>query len=239
MTGKSEKVRVHFPDIDGHMGRALGAVHQDDRAFLMGQGNDLFHRIGHAHDIGHVADPNQFCPVRQFTFYLLIGNGAVRQAFQIDQTGLFLPGHHLPGEDVGMVLHNGNQDLIPFPDVGHAPGVGHQIDGFGSVSGEDDLTVLRRPDKGRRGMPGLFIAVGRFHAPGVEAPQRIGVAGIIERGHFREYPGRPLGGGRVVKIDLVIPFEDREVFTIGIHQQMPPLRNGKVFPAGPVPESGG
>ena len=48
-------------------------------------------------------------------------------------------GQHEPGDDVGVVLHLGQDHDVAGAQVAAAPGVGDQVDRLGGVLGEDDL----------------------------------------------------------------------------------------------------
>ena len=62
-----------------------------------------------------------------------------------------LLGEDHPGHDVGVVLHLGEQHGVARPQVGPAPGVGHQVERLGRVLGEDDLVRrVRRADEAAR-----------------------------------------------------------------------------------------
>ena len=51
---------------------------------------------------------------------------------------LFLT-HHLPGHDVGVVLHGGDHHLVSRAETCTPERLGHQIDAFGGVAREDDF----------------------------------------------------------------------------------------------------
>ena len=46
---------------------------------------------------------------------------------------------HLPGHDVGVVLHGGDEHFVARADVRAAVGLRHEVDGFGGAAHEDDL----------------------------------------------------------------------------------------------------
>ena len=64
-------------------------------------------------------------------------------------------GQQLPGNDVAVVLHFGEQDPVAGAEVLDAPGLSHQVDALGGAAGENDLVraagvdELRRRGRGR------------------------------------------------------------------------------------------
>ncbi len=63
------------------------------------------------------------------------------------QAQVFLGGQDMPGHQVGVVLHLGQDNHIARPQVGPPPGVGHQVDRLGGVACVDHLARGRRMDK--------------------------------------------------------------------------------------------
>jgi hypothetical protein len=122
---------------------------------------------------------------------------------------------HLPGHDVGVVLHVRDDHLVPFPEEGPAVGGGDQVDGLGGAPGEDDLVVAAGVDEaGDLLAPGLE-AVGGPLAQVVQAPVDVGVIGLVGLAHGVDDLARFLGTGRVVEVDQRPPvdrlLQDREV----------------------------
>ena len=124
-------------------------------------------------------------------------------------------GSELPGDDVGVVLHPGDQDLVSGGERAPAPALGDEIDALGGAPGEDDL--LRR-----RGVhePGDPVADGVVRRGGplaqvVDAAMDVGVLGRIEAADgLDDRPGLLAGRG-IVEIDQGLavdpPGKDREI----------------------------
>ena len=60
----------------------------------------------------------------------------------------------LPRDEVGVVLHLGQDDRVAAVDVPAAPRVGDEVDRLGRVAGEDDLVAVGRVDEPRDLAPG-------------------------------------------------------------------------------------
>ena len=50
--------------------------------------------------------------------------------------------NELPRDDVGVVLHPGEHDLVARPEVGAAPALGDEVDALGAAAREDHLARL-------------------------------------------------------------------------------------------------
>ncbi len=70
--------------------------------------------------------------------------------------------HHLPGDNVGVVFHFRDQNLIPRSDILFTKGEGYRIDRSGGSAGEYNLTGGAGIQKGPDGLPGCFITSGHL-----------------------------------------------------------------------------
>ena len=78
------------------------------------------------------ARPEQLLEFIQQQFAAIVdGSDAQFRALLIAQ--------HLPGNDVGVVLHGGDEHFIACADVLPPVGLRHEVDGLGGAAHEDDL----------------------------------------------------------------------------------------------------
>ena len=107
---------------------------------------------------------------------------------------------YLPGHDVGVVLHGGDDDFVIRPDVGPAVGLGYQIDALGGAPHEDDLLVVLGVDELPHLLPRPLVGVGGQLAQGVDAPVDVGIFGrvVIDQGIYNRLG--LLGGSGVVQV---------------------------------------
>ena len=79
---------------------------------------------------------HQFCAVERVGKGLHVQREVLgyRDVAKLDAA---LLGQHLPRNDVGMVFHFGENDGVPFLQVGSAPSVGDKVDRFGGAAGDD------------------------------------------------------------------------------------------------------
>jgi hypothetical protein len=122
----------------------------------------------------------------------------------------------MPGHDVGVVLHDREDDLVPLPDQARpAHGGGHEVVGLGRVAGEDDLVCGGRVEELARGLARALEPFGRGVGHVVQAAMDVGVAGLHAGDHRVDHRPRLLRRGGVVEIDqrLAVDLfrEDREL----------------------------
>ena len=69
-------------------------------------------------------------------------------------------GEELPGNDVRMVFHLGEDDLIAFADECITPGIGDEVDGFGRIAGKDDVLCIAGAHEAGNLFASIFVLVG-------------------------------------------------------------------------------
>ena len=122
----------------------------------------------------------------------------------VAQPSALLLAQDLPGDDVGVVLHLGDEHLVALADVAPAPRVGHQVDRLGGVEGEDRARRLPVDESGDA-LARALEGVGRLARQLVDAAvdRRVGAAagsGPSPRppgagaARWRRSRGRPPGG---------------------------------------------
>ena len=83
--------------------------------------------------------------------------------------GPFLFAENLPGDDIGVMLHGGDEHLVPGSNLGPPVGLSYEVDGLGGAANEDDLPLRPRIDVAARLHPGVLIGLGRPLAELVDA----------------------------------------------------------------------
>ena len=96
------------------------------------------------------------------------------------QIGSLFLAQHLPGNDVGVVLHVGDDDVVAGAYVLPPVGVSHQVDPFRGVPSVNYLFVVAGIDE----LPDLgscaLITISRLLAHGMDAAVHIGVgSGVV------------------------------------------------------------
>ncbi len=134
-------------------------------------------------------------------------------------------GQHVPGDDVGVVLHLGQHDGVSSPEVGSTPGMGDKIESLGGVLGEQDLPGRRRrTDEAPHLGPGFFEQPGGLLGNGVHTAVDIGMGGLVVMTHGIEDSHRALGRCCRVEVDDGMPVDlagqDREILAERGHIQL-------------------
>src|SRR5690606_39531875 len=125
-------------------------AHQDGRPLPVGSLDDLGHGVDGAQHVGDVGEGAQ--PGLGGDEAVQVGHieGPVGVHGDVAEAGAAPAGGQLPGDEVAVVLHGGEEDLVPLPEAGPVT-VGHQVDGLGGVPDEDDLRRLPRVDEAEIG----------------------------------------------------------------------------------------
>jgi hypothetical protein len=172
----TERAHVH-----GNVRDRLRAVHEDHRARGVGAFHDLGHRVDGAEDVRDMAYGDE---LRAAGEQLLEGSqleqavGADRHEAELRPGAL---GQHLPGDEVGVVLHLGEHDEVAGGDVGRAPRVGDEVDRLRGVAGEDRLPGNRPGqggDVGAGGFEGFRSLGGQRVYAAVHAGPVVAVVGV-------------------------------------------------------------
>ena len=112
MSAESEEVAVQVLHVYGEMGSALRSVYHHGHVVLVGNTNHLLHGVHRAEHVAHLGNAHYLgAPGKQtgefIEVYLTLvvdGNHTQGNAF---------PGClQLPGHDVGVVLHGGDNHLV-------------------------------------------------------------------------------------------------------------------------------
>ena len=160
-------------------------------------------------------DGYQLGPGTQKLFVLVEQQLAVIIDGDDAQSGTALLAQDLPGDDIGVVLHGGNDDFVALSYVLAAVALGYQVDSFSGAPYEDDLTVVRGVEELPYLGPGTLVVLSGPLAQGVDPPVHVGVfRGVVPDQGVDDYLGFLAGGGTVQvdqrpAVDLL--FQDREV----------------------------
>ena len=211
--GEGGKVDPQRSQVDRQVRHRLAGVEDGQRADGMGRGGQLTDRVDCAEDIADVGEREDLGPLGQQA----VQRGQVELATggEVDpaQRRAGPPGQLLPRDEVGMVLHRGDEDLVAVvhrepADRGIGEGVRDEVERLGGILREDHL-VRRHSDEGAQA--GTSTLIGRS---GLLAEQmRAAVRGRIARrvvGPLGVEDGiRLLRGGTRVEVHQGPPPTDR------------------------------
>ena len=228
--GEGHEVGVKVTDVEAGVDHRLAGVDDHHRTRGAGQGGDAADRVDRPQNIGHVDHRHHTGAGRDQTFQGLHVEGPVGQKRSKAQDHPLLLAQEVPGDDVGVVLHLGQDHLVTLGKI--APKARrHQVQGLGGAPGEDDLG-LRRAYEGADLFPRVFIEFCGFIRQGMQAAVDVGVAVSHQVRHGLDDRLGLLGRGGAVQVDerpVADPAgEDRELaadsFRIKAHQSPAPIR---------------
>ena len=155
------------------MGDGLCGINETGDAVCVSYVDDLTHRIDGAEDIGECGDSHHFRPWGEE----LLVRFHIELSLIADRDHAELGALELPGDDIGVVLHRGDDHLVSRLHKCSAVGVRYGIDAVGGASREDHLRSLPGMDKSGCGLPCRLVRLRRHPAEVVDAAVnvRIGV----------------------------------------------------------------
>ena len=128
-------------------------------------------------------------------------NLARRGDVRHDDTGAALLGRLLPRDDVRVVFHAGEQDLVACLQPALGQPVGHEIDPLGRATDKDNIARRRRADEARHIFAGTVVGIGshltQIMHTAVDIPVLLAVIAVNGLEHLARF----LRGGRVVEVN--------------------------------------
>ena len=107
----------------------------------------------------------------------------------------------MPWNDVGMMLHNGENNLVTGLNFRHQIALCHQIHGCRAARGEDNLVHALGVQKRSRLFAGSLIGIRRFVRQVMKTPMHIGIARLVTLIHRFQNLARLLGRSAIVQIN--------------------------------------
>ena len=221
MTREDIEVCIEVLHVNGHVGDALSAVHQDGYAVAVRRANHLFDGVYGAQHVAYVRHADQ--------------SGTLGEQLAVgieEQFAAVVHGNHLehdalprlqklPRDDVAVVFHGGKQDLVAGLEAGFSVAVGQEVDAFSGAAGEDNLVCRAGIDEAAHGFAACFV---QFRGPlGQEMDATVHVcvdAVVLFRDGFYDRAGL-LCRGSVVQIYEGFAVhgaaEDRKVVPYAVH----------------------
>ncbi len=203
------EIRAQRTHVDARVGHRLGAVDEHHRAHGVGrldEAPDGQHRAEGVGDFGHCHEARTRAEELEERLELELA-AAVDRRYPERTTGLLA--HDLPGDDVGVVLEGGDEDLIALPEARPGVGLGDEVDTLRRPAHEDDLARRARIDEAPHALAGTFEGGGRRLAERMHAAMHVGMRVGLVLLDGTQHRTRALRGGGAVEIDERMPVHHR------------------------------
>ena len=195
------EVRVERLHVDCHVRHRLRPVDEYGHAVGMCRGYHLAHGIDRSQDVRHVGDAHQTGAlveergIRVGQELAAVGHGddADDDAPAVAQ--------ELPGDDVAVVLHDGDDDLVALAEEGFTERRSQEVDALGGSACEDNLARGAGVDELADGLACPFVQLGRLLGEEVDAAVHVGIDRVVLLGNGIDHAAWFLRGGAVVEID--------------------------------------
>ena len=232
MAGEHVELAPEVLDVHRQVRDRLRPIDQDRDAPRVRHLDEALHRIDGAEGVRHLRHRHQLRPLVQQRSVLVDQELAGVVDRDDAELGADLLAQDLPRHDVGVVLHGGDDDLVPRREERPPVALRHQVDPLGGTPDEDDLPGVCGMEEARYRATGVLVRGRRPFAQEVHAPMDVGVLrGVVPLDRVDHDP-RLLAGGRVVEIHqrlAVHPLlQDREVLADAFHVE----RGGPGRPGG-------
>ena len=183
------------------MRHRLRSVQQNRHPARVGELDDFFHRHHGSKRVGDMGNRNELGPLVEQPAKLIEHQLAIVIDRNDSETRAHLLAEHLPGHDVGMVLHGGHDNFIARAEKLPPIALRHEIDRLGGAANENNLLQPAGVDEAPEFFPRLFVERGRQLAQIMHATVNIGVLlGVITVQRVDDRMGF-LAGGAVIEID--------------------------------------
>ena len=195
------EITAKIGNIDGHVHGRLAAINTGHDAPGAGGLTDGFHVHYSTQDVGQMRDRDHPRARRHRVDHGLWVKITVRVAIDPNQLDPQPLTQKMPRNDVGVMLHDRQDDLIPGLEVMGAPAIGHEVKCLGRTRGEHDLILIRNAQElGDLAAHGLVFVRSQI-AQIMQAPMHVGVFVAIGLRDRVDHNLGLLRAGPVVQID--------------------------------------
>ncbi|MCY1238885.1 hypothetical protein D9M72_516440 [compost metagenome] len=201
MAGHHVPVAIDVLDVDRHVHGTLAAVDQNRDAAFASDAADLLDRNHRTQRIRHMGDGDELGAVRQAFDEVFDVERAVLVHRRPDKLGALTLTDEVPGNDVGVVLHDRQHDLVTLAELRHAVAIGDRVDRLGGGLGEDDVVGRRGVQEAAHLIARRLIGFRRGIRQEMQAAMDVGIFVGIGMGHRVDHDLWFLRRCAVVEID--------------------------------------
>ena len=201
VAGEDVEVGVERLHVDGHVGDALGTVHQHGDAVGMGGGYHFAHGVHRAEDVADVRHADEARAVGEEPLVFI--QQQLAAVVHGDDAELDALAHlqQLPGNDVAVMLHGGDDDLVALAEEGFAEAGGEQVDALRGAASEDDFVGAASVDEAADSLAASFVEFSSLLRKEVNAAMDVGVDAVVLVGDGINHTAGLLGSSAVVQVD--------------------------------------
>ena len=182
------------------------------------------HALGHgldgvldAEDVRHVSGRDDLGARADLRAQLLLADHAVLVGEQIHEARARRAARLLPGDEVRVVLHDGDAHFVAGLQHGGGERLRHEVQGLAGVAAEHDLARIGGADEARDVGAGLVDGLGGVHRQAIKAAQGVRVHLLVEAALRVEGDGRALGRGCAVEEgEAGVGRQQGEVLLVGV-----------------------
>ena len=215
MPRKDIEIRLELLDVDLEVRHRLRPIDEYRNSPRVGEVDDVMDRGLRAERVADVRDRKQADAAREETLEFVELEDALVGDRGDAQAGALAFAGDLPGDEVGVVLHGADDDLVALGEALGGEAVGDKVDCLGGAADEDDLGSLGGVEEAADLFARLVVGGGGALAEVVDAAVDVGVARLVKARDGVDDGARLLGRGGVVEVDERLAVhaggEDREI----------------------------
>ena len=217
MRAKGEEVGAQVGHVNRHVRQRLRAVDDQVATVLVHELAKVLDRVLDAQHVGDLTHGQDLGLGTYLGKNFLGGELAGLGGVEVDELGAGLAADLLPRDQVGVVLHDGDDDLVAGLEHRRRKALGDQVERLARVAGEDDFVGLGGADKVGDLLANLRDSLGGLDGQRVQATQGVGVHALVEVALGVEHTSGALrGGGAIEEGDLGMLLEQRELALVGV-----------------------
>ena len=144
---KGKEVGAQVGHIDRHVRQRLRAVDDQIAAVFVHELAEILDRVLDAQDVRDLAHGQNLGLGANLGKHFLGGELAGLGGVEVDELGAGLAADLLPRDQVGVVLHDGDDDLVAGLQHRGCKALGDQVERLAGVAGEDDFVGLGGADE--------------------------------------------------------------------------------------------
>ena len=202
--GECVEIAADSLHVHRQMRNSLRAIHQHRHVVRMSKLNDFAQRVHRAQGIRHMGHGHDACARRQQLFECVeLELAGVVDGRHAEVRAFFFT-EHLPRDNVGVMLHGGDEHLVAFAHVGAAVCLGDEIDGLGCAANKDDFVGVGSLDKAPYRLPRLVVCLGGTYAQRMHTAMDVGIVVLVITHEGVDHRARLLRSGCAIQIDQLV-----------------------------------